>query len=514
MWDPSRCESIPLILDRSDKYLLFTDRSHESQELKTIREWNSMGFESRNPFYGELKVNTFAMRDLNVQHSEPAQNLYLIEPFVNSLESFHRPRLEIIKGMVLEVTHKQDFLQNEIKGAVVSTYLKDAQSLSAVLGSVVLIEQTTEWPVFMLNVGMGTLLVAFWHKVNPDDNVEIQNDPPMHVLEPNQRSPFMAKLPHNQAITALVCRLFRVPLIKHEVNSTDFLLIRPTNREVTANGGSRFYIRSFNAIYLAGLIESHEQVMQPNTNDTRDFHKNFIKAILINFFRGTDQVRGRRTIQISQIREEFFPDVGETKLRGILKEFSTFSRGSTPPAWCRKDKINYDGEFQATRITPEQVCEYQSMLVGLLRLRRDGVNVLTSSQRMTNRVRNLTGVFTSKIAEKIEFALMKTPWAKTANVKRAFEERPVEMVEGEDGEHVMRGANRRNKGGEGSRPRQIAKTDADLRSLNLHVLIEKLLELGLSMAEINSLDRWKKVGVLRLYASRKEAAGGENSLSL
>jgi transcription initiation factor TFIID subunit 1 len=507
MWDPARCETIPLILDRSDRYILFTDRlSQGSQAPKVLREWNSMGFEGKNPFYGELKVNSFVWRDLNAQHSDPAINLYLIDPILTSVDAFHRPRLSIAKKAPAPVLYRPDTTPKSTDGMVVSTHLRDAQSLSGIEGMVFVIEQTSEWPVFILNVGMGSRLITFWHKGNAEDVVDIQDDAAMHVLEPNQGSPFMAKLPYNQSIPALVCSLFRVPLAKHEVPATDFLLVRPSTR-------SGFFIRRITAVYLAGMIEPHGQVMQPNTNDTRDFQKNFIKALIINIFRGTSQVAPRSTVQISQIREEFFPDVGETKLRGILKKFSDFSRGSTPPAWCRRANFDYDGEFMSARITPEQVCEYQSMLFGLLRLRRDGVNVLTSFQRMTNKSRALPGAYTTRIVEKIEFALMRTPWAKTANVRRAFEERPVEMVEAEDGEHVMRGANRRNRAGEPPSTK-VAKTDADLRGLRLWQVNEKLQEFGIPQAEINSRTRWQRVALLRDIATRHASEGGESTTNL
>jgi hypothetical protein len=355
MWDPSRCESIPLVLDRSDRCLLFTDRlSHASQAPKLLREWNSMGFQGKNPFYGELTVGSFLRLDFNVQHSDPAQNLYFIDPLLTSVEAFHRPRLNVVTQTYIQAVHRPDPTPKSASGMVLSAYLRDSKSLSGIEGSLFVIEQTSEWPVFILNVGMGSLLKVFWPKANEDDTPELQYETSVHVLQPNQGSPFMAKLPHNQAVPALICPLFRVPLMKHEVPSTDFMLIRPIDPTSPTRRASHFYIRRLSAIYVAGMIEPHRQVMQPNTNDTRDFHKNFMKAMMINFFRGTDQVPPRQMVQISQIREEFFPDVGETKLRGILKDFSKFDRGSTPPAWAVGSLLTMTMSFKPCALPPNK----------------------------------------------------------------------------------------------------------------------------------------------------------------
>jgi transcription initiation factor TFIID subunit 1 len=255
------------------------------------------------------------------------------------------------------------------------------------------------------------------------------------------------------------------------------------------------------------MIEPRHLVMHPNTKDTSDFLKKFIKVIVFNLFRGTDQAPPRKNLQIAQLQNEFFPDVAEPRFRTILQSFARYVRG----VWWLSEDSSADPRLERAEVTPEQVCAYQSMLIGLLFLRREGVNVLTSIQRFAIRTRGLTGMYTSKIVERIELSLMKTPWARADHIKSALDDRPIEMIQDEDGEQAMRGAARR-KGDGASRQTPVAKTNADLRSLNLAQLREGLMEFGIPEAVIATKERWEQVSILRTLHTQRQKEGLQGSV--
>jgi hypothetical protein len=289
---------------------------------------------------------------------------------------------------------------------------------------------------------------------------------------------------------------------------------------VKATRRPEFFIRRFNAIYCAGFIEPRQVVIRPSTKTAQDFHMDFIKAVLVNICRGTEQSPGRRRIQVAQVQQEFFPGVNEPKLRTVLHQFAKFYREQGNGFWERKD-VNLDETFQRIEITPEMVCRYQAMLVGQWKLRQNGVNILTKSKRVCQQIQNLRGELTRRVAEKIEIELMKTPWARTDNFSKAFQGHAVQIEHTEDGGQIMRSKSRRGKieileGKDTTTPavrRQLAGTEADLRSLTLRELREKLILLGVNPSVIDEISRWKQVDLLKRLANRQKEDGTVSELA-
>jgi hypothetical protein len=132
MWEPSKTETIPLILDRSDRQLLLTDRVHQTAGIRREpREWNNLGFEEGEKFYIPLLTVTRSMGDEDIHHAPPAQHLSLVEPCIRDFQSFHRPRFETPPHSVYEVHYlPYDEPDSHLIGSEVSCYIKDLDSLS------------------------------------------------------------------------------------------------------------------------------------------------------------------------------------------------------------------------------------------------------------------------------------------------------------------------------------------------------------------------------------------------
>jgi transcription initiation factor TFIID subunit 1 len=501
LWDPSKCQSIPLVLDRADRYIVLPDATdRESGAPQVMREWNTLRFDDVNKNYVPLTgVNKSHIE--SVQHSRPAQNLSLIEPNMSHPEDFHRPHfvpsrpIGLDTSSVYEVTFTPDkTLGYDSEIVAQSPYIEDRAGLSGTAGPVVVVEHTTDCPVFILNVGMGSLLITFWQKERASDCPREDDDAPgLYVLEPDDPPHFSAKIPRKQPVSSWQSKLFRAPIAKHQVPSSDMLLVKDRNHR-------RFSIRRIDGLYTAGMIEPLEVVMQPNSKATQKFQEDFMKAVIINIFRGTGEYPPRRHVQIPQLRQEYFPEANEPKLRKILKAIASAFREEGVVGWVLKSDKGLDQAFQSLDVTPEKVCCYQSMQTGLHRLRQSGVKIITSSHRLYHKIQRMKGERTKKIAERIELELMKTPWSRTANFHDAFEARPMELIDTDDGQQILRKKSRL-KDGQTVR-RKLANTSGDLRKLTLQTLRDYLLGYNVPEEEIQRLSRWNMVGVLRELATR------------
>ena len=496
LWEKSKAAQMPLVLDRSDKALVFLDETDSNGEKRTMRQWNDMGFVSED-FYRPLAVVEQALDSVDIQHAEAAKSLSLIEPNLQDFVNFHKPKLKPANNEKFSIRFEPHFAKANPDQGEPSPYLNDLQELSAVSGLVFLLEHTTEFPPCHLNVGMGTVLTVYWQKETETDNLPaFGTEVNVRVLKPDDQSPFVAAIPKKRTVPALSCHLFKTPVWDHAVNSTDFLLVQPW--ELVSSNTNLFYLRRFNRILCAGFVEPRKTVMRPNTKEAQTFHDKFIKGVLLNIFRGTEQYAGRDTIRIANVREEFFPDVKEMKLRKLLKDSLKCKFVRDPGYW--KWESNSGREFQQLEIIPEDVCLYESMLVGIWRLRQNGVHILTgtTSADLGHKIKQLNGELTKQIAKRIEHELMKTPWARTVNFQGSFQSNAMEMEQADDGQQTFKKRTRRNMDpSEVIQPPKLAKTGNDLRRQTVTGLDTILMSYGMTKAELEILSRWDKVHLVR-----------------
>ena len=507
-WDSSKAGTVPLVLDRSDKYLVFVDRMETQGEKRTMRQWNDMGFVKGN-FYTPLLATAHESWDNNIQHSDVANSLSLIEPVYGDFSNFHKPKLKVRANDEIRIVMEPYVAPVDESGVSVSPYLGSLDDISAKKGCVLLTEHLTEFPPFLLNVGMGSLLVTYWHKETSDD-CPPDFDSNWRILEPDEKSPFVADIPRKEPVPCWSCCLFNIPVWRHNISSTDFLLVRPWK----GHDKNVFYIRRFDSLWCAGFIEPHETVMRPNTKESQKFQDGFIKAILLNIFRGTEQYKARSKIRMKQVRKEYFPHVKDTKLRKLLNTICHYNRG----VWSYKsDPVKLVKDFQDLGVTPEYVCLYESMLAGIWRLNQNGVHILTgtASSDLCQKIKKLNGEMTKKIATRIEKELMKTPWARTGNFQGSFQSSAMEMEQADDGQQTFKKYARRNKeDGEATGPIKVAGTDADLRRLTNDQLNSLIAEVSKDRGEpvpnLHNMGRWDKVAIVREVATLTKNSEGSN----
>lgn len=492
IWDLNKISSIPLLFDKSDKFIA---SNNDSGSNHVMREWNTLNLlDPKRQYYSNMITQNQHNNEMNFTNSDVANSLALIEPNITDFEHFHHPALNVEINKIITVKHLP---LKETKEE--STQLNSLKELSARQGDVFLVEYTAENPAFLLNIGMNAILITYFRKQTEDDiphsASKLIN---LKILGPNDASPFGAQLPP-APIQALYCKLFRMPICQHELNKQDFLLVKDPEQDV-------FYIRPFQSIFCGGLIEPQAEVITPSSKKAQELQEKFMRAFLINIYRDTPNSPARQQVQVNQIQQLYFPDVNEQRLRKILKEYAEFNRNSGIGYWRVKlDNDQLNAKFQKLGIGPEEVCNLQSMIVGKWKLRKNGVNILYTPPKNIQ-IQKLKGFYTKKVAGKIEIELMKAPWTKTGNFQLAFKNRAVEM-DSENGETIYRKKSRKQKSanpdGEANK-RQLAGTSSDLRSLSLKQIDALLIEAGVVQTKLSELKRWGKVRLLKQLANRQK----------
>ena len=435
------------------------------------------------------KVSTRAKLDFS--HSSTAENLFLINPNPKDIELIHHPVLDteklIGKHLHVSFVKKQEAKIDDFPCLQLNTM----EELSGNDGKLVLIEHTLEDPPFVQNVGMCSRLVRYFHKKTDDDSPDAF-DSLTYCINSSKISPFRGIIEKSTDVYGLSTDMFDCPLGKHEGDPRDFLLVR------NLDDPTKFIIRRIDEFYCAGLVEARKQVFTPRSDPVNKFLNEFILAIIINIFRGTDRIPARKSIKTTALIREFFPDQTENNIRTILKKVADNHKVNGVSRWVPKRNINLRTAFDNARIyaSPEDVCSYQSMLAGLSKLRKRGVNMFTSNAKIKKAIKQITGPVEIKIATMIEKELMKTPWARTKKFLEVFYDGKYETEEDKDHHKVMTKVQR-----------AIYNTGCDWRKLDMGQLAEMMRYYSFSEKEIANTGRHDRVRKLRMIIDEKAKNG-------
>jgi transcription initiation factor TFIID subunit 1 len=242
------------------------------------------------------------------------------------------------------------------------------------------------------------------------------------VLEVEDTSPFMTfgNVEPGQTISVMYNNMVRAPLFRHQVKSTDFLLIRSTH-----HGQSRYYLREIPAIFVMGQTYPVQEVPGPQSRRVTTTVKNRLQIVAYRLIAKHPQQR----LKMSKLASRF-PEYQDIQVRQRLKEFLEFNRHSKDKGggyWkVRAPKGGVErrlpGEDQLRQMcTPEMVCLYESMLVGerhLLDLGYSNVNDDTADQDESN---------TSQLETEQQLA----PWFATRNFINACQGKAMLKLSGE-----------------------------------------------------------------------------------
>ncbi|KAH9411398.1 hypothetical protein HK407_05g09160 [Ordospora pajunii] len=363
-----------LIFEKVDDKKQVKQKKKQKEVFSVDKPLKSKYNISHDKYYGQESRTKNSLGTFGVQHSLPALRLepmfYKTNHTKDELRSFHRPRFTL-HGSNIEfkaIGSAKAKAQSIIKKAGEIT-LKDSSPFS-------LFEYSEEDPFFVVNPGMASLLNIYYRKSSARD--EYAPDQSQYtVLDMEDPSPFFGfgDVAPGTSMLALTNNLFIAPVFKHSL--PDYLCIIEEGE-----GGSVCMFREIENLYCVGQQFPLEDVYAPHSRRLNIFCKNRLKVAAFRLFNGRDG--GSRELKISQL-DEMFPYFSEGSKRKWLKEYADCAKKGRDNVWVLRPSSALLGEEDLRKlVTPENICQYESMLAGERRLQDSGHKVIVESDDSEN----------------------------------------------------------------------------------------------------------------------------------
>ncbi|KRX42736.1 Transcription initiation factor TFIID subunit 1 [Trichinella murrelli] len=499
----------------------------EEESMSQMQEKDPLNL-SNDEYYlpkGALSLNAFVC--LGIQHSIPSQNL--MQPYFPThfslikLRQFHRPQLRRFP----KTAHQAPILQNVISlekhveqkkiereqerlasGGGEMFFMRKPADLTGKDGELILLEYCEEHPPLLSQPGMGSKIKNYFKRLPGKDDQEPQFE--YGETSYSHSTPFLGTLAPGETLQAIENNLFRAPIFRHRVPSTDFLIMR------TRSG---LYIRKVEALFCVGQELPLIEVPSPNSKRACNFVRDFLLAFIYRLFWNSKE--DPRRLRMDDLRRAF-PHHAESSIRKRLRICSDFRRlgsGIDSNFWVLKQDFRLPNTDELwSMITPETCCAYYSMLAAEQRLKDAGYG----EKYFFTPEEDEDDDDQVKIADEIKCA----PW----NTTRAY----ISAVNGKCLLDIT-GVADPTGCGEGfsfvklsSKPQKeevpppvkknVTGTDADLRKLSLKDAKQLLREFGVQEEEveldillcptINMLSRWEIIDVIRTLSTQQAKSGG------
>ncbi|XP_011622516.1 transcription initiation factor TFIID subunit 1 isoform X1 [Amborella trichopoda] len=403
---------------------------------------------------------------------------------------------------------------------------KKKSELSVKVGHVFLMEYCEERPLLLGNVGMGARLCTYYQKSSSGDQTAttLRNGNnalgSVLALEPMDKSPFLGDIKPSCSQQCLETNMFRAPVFPHKLSSTDYLLVR------SAKG--RLSLRRIDRLHVVGQQEPHMEVISPGSKGLQSYLGNRLLVYLYREFRANEKPGFLPYVRADELSAQF-PNLSEPFLRKRLKHCADLQRGPNGETlWMMRRNFRIPTEEELRRMmTPENVCAYESMQVGLYRLKRLGISKLTHPNGLSSAMNQLPDeAIALAAASHIERELQVTSWNLSSNfVSCTMQDREnIERLEitgvGDPSgrglgfsyvrvapkapisSNVVKKKVTVARGGS-----TVTGTDADLRRLSMEAAREVLLKFKVPEEQIEKMTRWHRIAMVRKLSSEQAASG-------
>lgn len=314
---------------------------------------------SNDKYYTTDYKNKVSLGTFGVQHSLPALKLdlkfYKTNPTKEELRNFHRPPISIKNGT----------FNFKAPGSIKTTgnIIKKSHELTlADNAPFKVFEYFEESPFFVVNPGMVSLLNKYYRKMDSIDEPATED---CIVLDVEDEAPFFGfgNIKQGTYLTTLANNLFIAPVSLH--NSNDFLCVIENDEII---------MRPIDKIHLVGQEFPKEEVFAPHSRKLNQFCKDRLKVAAYRIFsKGKD-------LQMQQL-DQMFPYFSEGSKRKWLKEYSDCAKRGKENVWTLKDSFSIVGEEDLRKlVTPENICQYESMLSSERRLQDLGYKCLEEDE--------------------------------------------------------------------------------------------------------------------------------------
>ena len=314
---------------------------------------------SNDKYYGSEFKSKVSLGTFGVQHSLPALRLdlkfYKTNPTKDELRNFHRPPICIKNGTFpFKAPSAVKTLGNVIK--------KTHELTLADTATFRVLEYFEEFPFFVVNPGMASLLNTYYRKIDSIDEPTMDG---CIVLDVDDEAPFygFGNVKQGCYLSTLANNLFIAPVLSHK--STDFLYILENDEII---------MRPIDKIDLVGQEFPKEEVFAPHSRKLNQFCKDRLKVAAYRIFsKGKDL--------LMQQLDQMFPYFSEGSKRKWLKEYSDCAKRGKDNVWTLKDSFSIVGEEDLRKlVTPENICQYESMLSSERRLQDLGYKCLEEDE--------------------------------------------------------------------------------------------------------------------------------------
>jgi transcription initiation factor TFIID subunit 1 len=357
------------------------------------------------------------------------------------------------------------------------------------------------------------------------------------LLKPEQKLPLLGQIDQNElkGINIIDNNMYKAPVFYEKIaypNSAintsldkkryNFLITFSKNEK----GQKVFHIRELEHLYTVAQEEPKIEVYAPNSKQYLSFLKNKIETYTYMLYNETGYKSGINF----KIFQNLFPTVTEQVLKKIFKEMNI----EIDKYLCYFKKL--PGDINQRRISPENICQFESCQFGIYKLREVGIKNLTNADKIsyaTNKyINNKTTLPKEQyLAKIIEEQLLTTPWNITQNYLQSKQTKGMLSIKGigdpsngnggysflkmpvksynenktlKEEMDVLKNQNKNIK--------TVTGTDADLRKLSKEEIKIKLIQLGIEEDVIQKMGRWKRVSLLRSTSSHAVKLGYEGDI--
>ncbi|KAI5172519.1 transcription initiation factor TFIID subunit 1 [Nematocida sp. LUAm3] len=369
-----------LVIDVNDRNLLFDIIEKEPQKEKKTKKRRHIGSRALSGKYNisgdkhYVEANETLRSTLGiqgVQHSIPALKLspVLYKTYLTKeeLRSFHKPQIFLTDLLDIKFLHLHE---NTSKSSAI---IKKKRELTLTdTAEYLLLEYSEEIPPLILNPGMVSVITTFYRKSSSKEAPSV--DPEIgtvSLLDPKDPSPFMfiGDVYPGEQMASIINNLYKAPIFFHK--SQDLLCIRTKEEE------PKYYIRAIDALAAVGQTLPLDEVFSPHSRRHNLFCKSKLKVAAYRLF--YEKGNKERKVYIQQL-DSMFPHFSEGSKRKWLKEYAEYVKKGKDNVWVLKPSSSLLTEDDLRRaVTPEQVCQYESMLAEERRLKDSGV-VLSSAE--------------------------------------------------------------------------------------------------------------------------------------
>ncbi|KAH9273973.1 hypothetical protein BASA83_003608 [Batrachochytrium salamandrivorans] len=330
---------------------------------------------SEDWLYEVIKPRTARIRQthgpVSIQHSLPAIKMHpqYLKPLLQlrELRSFHRPAIKFPIGEDIQFSRPKA-VKKRPKEIDPSELMRTPKDISLRDSSkFVLVEYSEEYPLLMQTVGMASLIYNYYRKKDEKDNyIPKMTNGGAYILESVDASPFFGfgDVKPGETRQVLYNNLLRAPIFPQSAPHTDFLIIRHSY-----HGKVKYFLRDIPNMYIVGQMFPVQEVPRPQARKITQSLKQRLQVVSYRLM-WKDTFR---RLRFDRLRR-FFPMFSDLQIRQKLKEFAQYlKKGENTGWWKLKSNVKLPDEDGIRKIiTPEQVCLYQSTLVGQQRLRDAG----------------------------------------------------------------------------------------------------------------------------------------------